>query len=725
METNKKQNKARTTGFFSNKKNKSLIRRFQVALIFWGLIVYIFALTGFWLLSNQVNQENAQRTAQLWATNLDMLSSPLFMSQSEDEFETIRRYIENFSEISYIKLYRADGIKVFGQYTAEDFHESNLPKFDKKKLKNFSQKQLKEGRTLNYELETDSSMMRVIAPVTTVSMAADNILDFDLKHSSKETVSVVGYIDLGLNSNDYRSQLTEYVLKGTLLMSLLFLLASVIARYLIERGLQPLRDLREPLVRLAKGETDVWVERSGDEEIVAISRALNTTISAIKTRDEKLQRLAEYDPLTGLLNKRSFIRLLDRERRRVVSEGDQSALFFIDLDQFKYINDTLGHASGDKLLVRIAKLLRDRKRAGDHVSRLGGDEFAVLAKSVNKQEAIDIAMSIVKSLYDFKFIEQGNTFNIYCSVGIGLIDSDEFTTEEVYSHADMACYCAKSQGRNRFYVYEPDELVKDKVDIGWSHRIADALANDRFKLNYQPIVSTAGEEQPCFEVLLRLIGSRGEVIAPNAFISIAERFGLATEIDYWVIERAMNALAKSNSEGKNWCFFINLSGQLFADPDFVDRVLMLFDTIAIDASQIVFELTERTAVGDINTASKKMKTLQQHGFKFAVDDFGSGFSSFSYLKHMPVEFVKIEGEFVERIMHDDVDRAMVKSMVDIAKACGKKIIAEYVGDKETLNLLKRYGVDYVQGFFIAKPEVKPIATRLKFNVPDNVSTLPV
>ncbi|MBL4827697.1 MAG: EAL domain-containing protein [Spongiibacteraceae bacterium] len=704
------------------KKNSSLIRRFQILLVAWGLVVYLVSVTGFWLLSNQIIEDNAQRKAQLWASKLDILSAPLYLSQGEGdgEFELIQRSINNISEISYIKLYYANGVDVLGQYTADDFPESNIPIFDRRGLQRISQEQLKDGHTLRYDMDKDSSLMRVIAPVSTVSMSADNILDFDLEADQQETVDVVGYIDLGLDFSADRHQVADYVVKGSLFISILFILASVIGRQLIERTLQPLRDLQEPLDRLGKGETDVLVMRNGDEEIEAISHALNTTVNAIKVRDKKLKQLADFDGLTGLINKRNFNKLLDQECRRIKNEGGSSALFFIDLDQFKYINDTLGHASGDQLLVRIAQLLRDHMRKNDVLARLGGDEFAVLASTIDRQEAIDIANTIVKALYEFRFTEQGKTFNIYCSVGIGLIDATGFSTEEIFSHADMACYCAKSQGRNRFHVYEPDAFIKDKFDIGWSYRIADALAGNKFELHYQPIVSTVGADQPCFEVLLRMIGDNGELIAPNSFISIAERFGLATEIDYWVIENAMRALEATNREGRHLCFYINLSGQLFADPDFVRRVIELLQPIGIDASQIVFELTERTAVGDIHNACQKMELLQGYGFEFAVDDFGSGFSSFTYLKHMPVKYVKIEGEFVEKITSNDVDWAMVKSMVDIAKACGKKVIAEYVGDQETFSLLKRYGVDYVQGFFIAKPNARPIVTRSLVSLPDTV-----
>ena len=693
---------------FSRKKNSSLIRRFQMVLVTWGTVVYLFAVTGFWYLSDQVIHENARRQAMLWVDKLDMLSTPLYVSGNNNEFGTIKRYIEGFSQVSYFRLYHANGTDVFSEYFSESFSKGQLPTFNPDMLNSASEQQLKDGYSVFFPLQDKSSVIRVVAPVTTVSTAPDQLLNFDLDSRQHETVAVIGYIDLGLNSDEYRKQLAQYILYGSLFISIVFLIAAIVGRILIEKTLQPLRDLREPLNRLAQGDTDVWLSRSGDDEIAAIGRALSTTISAIKGRDAQLQRLADYDALTGLVSKRRFHQLLDEERQRVISGADSSALFFIDLDQFKFVNETLGYASGDRLLVKIAALLSNCARKGDVVSRLGSDEFAVLAKSVDSKAAVEMAGSIIKSLYDFTFSEQGKTFNVYCSIGISLLSKNEFTTEEVFSQADMACFCAKSQGRNRYHMYEAQTLIKNKIDIAWSHRLADALANDKFQLHYQPIACTGGSDQLSFEVLLRMVGDSGELISPGAFIRVAECFGLATEIDYWVIENGMKALEACNQQGLYPRFYINLSGQLFSDPDFVGRVVHLLGVLQIDAKQIVFELTERTAVGDIQNASEKMRRLKAYGFEFAVDDFGSGFSSFSYLKHMPVKYVKIEGEFVERITYDEVDRAMVKSMVDIAKACGKKVIAEYVGNQETLNLLKHFGVDYVQGYFIAKPNVSPV-----------------
>lgn len=524
----------------------------------------------------------------------------------------------------------------------------------------------------------------------------------------QQAAELVGSRGGSLDFSEYQHELVQSIIKASLVILVIFLVAAMVGRVLIKQALKPLLDLREPLDRLARGDTDVWVDRNGDEEIVAISNALNSTIRAIKGRDKELRRLADFDALTGLLNKRSFDLVLQQEWQRVREHNDCSALFFIDLDQFKYVNDTAGHAAGDRLLVQVAELFSKRMRFDDVVCRLGGDEFAVLARSVSKADATELARSLVKSMQEFLFVDQGKTFNIYCSVGVVLIENDNYTAEEVFSNVDMACHMAKSEGRNRYSFFEATAIIKSKDDIGWSRKIADALSTDNFVLHYQPIVSLENEAMSSFEVLLRMNDINNELVSPKLFIPVAERFGLATEIDYWVIAASMKKLEILNRQGERVRFYVNLSGQLFVDDDFVDRVKAIFESVDICAEQIVFELTERTAVGNLDAASKKMRSLQKLGFEFAIDDFGSGFSSYSYLKHMPVEYVKIEGEFVERIAGDEVDRAMVKSMVDIAKACGKKVVAEYVCDQKTLDILREYGIDYVQGFFIAMPDAAPM-----------------
>lgn len=699
----------------SYKQRGSLVRRFQILLLSWGVLVYLIAVVGFWVVSSSALQYTFKQQAAHWVSRIDEMSAPLFMARGSEDLSAIQAYVDGIEAITYVSFFKGDGEQSIGSYVTSKSLQGKAPEFSPELIESYSLLELGESFSYSSSFNANQYLMRVVTPVSIISMNADDMLDFQFDEKQQETVKIIGYMDVGFDFSEYQRELVASIIQASVVILVIFIVAAIVGRNLTKRALKPLLDLREPLDRLARGDTDVWVDRNGDEEIVAISNALNSTIRAIKGRDKELRRLADFDALTGLFNKRSFDLVLQEEWQRVRDENDCSALFCIDLDQFKYVNDTVGHAAGDRLLVQVAELFSKRMRYDDVVCRLGGDEFAVLARSVSKADATELARSIVKSMQDFLFIDQGKTFNIYCSVGVVLIENDNYSAEEVFSNADMACYMAKSEGRNRYNFFEAMAISKNKDDIGWTRKIADALSADNFVLHYQPIVSLATEAMRSYEVLLRMNDSDGQLVSPNMFIPVAERFGLATEIDYWVIEASMKKLEMLNKEGEKIRFYVNLSGQLFLDDDFVDRVKAIFESVDISADQVVFELTERTAVGNLREASKKMESLQELGFQFAVDDFGSGFSSYSYLKHMPVEYVKIEGEFVERIVDDEVDRAMVKSMVDIAKACGKKVVAEYVCDQKTLDILRGYGIDYVQGFFIAKPEANPTA----------VSALPV
>lgn len=706
------------------RRRTSLVRRFQTLLMAWGLLIYVMAVAGFWFASSGVIKSTFEQHAEEWVPRISHIATPFLVSGSADSREEISDYLRSYSEVSYVRLYDANDMRLLSQYVRTGYREAASALLAGDQLQQLSIADLRSGKVSSMQAGDGQNLLRVIAPVTVNTGDASSL---DQQSRSR----VLGYLDMGINFTSYRDRLARNVLVGSVVISFIFLLAAIVGRQLITNALKPLLDLQQPLERLAKGEMDFLVHREGDEEIVAISRALNSTISAIKGRDAELRRLADFDELTGLINKRSFNNILDSERRRIARGNDTSALFFIDLDQFKYINDTLGHTAGDRLLVQVAELLKSRMRSDDVVCRLGGDEFAVLAKSVDKEGAIEIASGLVKSMYEFMFLEQGKAFNIYCSIGIALMENDGYTTEEVFARADMACYTAKAQGRNRFKFFDPESDEVSKIDIGWSHRIGHALANDEFVLHYQPIFGVTSDLTPSFEILVRMRGDSGELIPPNMFIPVAERFGLATEIDYWIIATAMSMLDEYNRQGRKIRFYVNLSGQLLEDPEFVDRVLDLSEHVEIDPGQMVFELTERAAVGNIQAASEKMEILRAHGFLFAVDDFGSGFSSFSYLKHMPVEFVKIEGEFVERLVEDEVDRALVKSMVEIAKACGKRVVAEYVCDQRTLEELKGFGIDYAQGFYLSEPLAEVEFTDFyasangDFSVPGRVQPTPI
>ncbi len=529
-------------------------------------------------------------------------------------------------------------------------------------------------------------------------------MDFDLEEDSVENYKIIGYLELGLDFSQYQNKLKKNIFIGSLAVAALFFIAAFFGRILIKRSLRPLTNMQKPLERLANGEIDVHVDGEGDEEIVAIATALNTTIKALKSRDEELRKLANYDALTGLLNKHNFNIQLKQEVQRTIDEGDSSALLFIDLDQFKHVNDNLGHAAGDRLLKQVADLLKNRIRTDDVISRFGGDEFTIIAKSIKERDARIIAESILKAMQQFVFVEAGQAFNIYCSIGVVLIESDSFTAEEVFSQADMSCFHAKSEGRNRYHMFDlsEQEELRKSADISWSKRISDAIQNDYFTLFYQPIVSLHGDKQEHYEVLLRMV-TEEETIHPNAFLPAAERLGVAIDIDYWVVRNALRKLSEFKADGRDVYLSINLSGRIFEANDLIEKIQRYISQYEVDTDHIVFEITEQTAVRHIEKASKTISELSALGCQFALDDFGVGFSSFNYLKRLPVDILKIDGDFITDMVKDPVDQAMVKSMIQIAKTLDKKITAEYVQDAATLEMLKRFGADYVQGFYLGKP----------------------
>jgi diguanylate cyclase (GGDEF)-like protein len=473
----------------------------------------------------------------------------------------------------------------------------------------------------------------------------------------------------------------------------------------VRRALAPLSALQTPLARLAQGDTEVQVSPAGDREIAAIGSALNVTIAAIRQRDAELRRLAENDPLTGLVNRASFMRELEAERTRLAQQGGESAVLFFDLDQFKYINDTLGHAAGDRLLVQVANVLRSRTRASDVVSRFGGDEFLVLARDVSLARASDIARSLNELMRDFSLVEGGQAMTVNFSIGIAMLDGDRHSNEEILAQADMACYAAKTRGRNRYHVYQPGEEERSRMtsDIGWSQRVKQAIREDRFRLVYQPIQGVRSGAVEHYEVLVRLPVEGGEVVLPGVFLPVAQRFGFLAEIDRWVIRHALAALAAVRAEGRDVCFSINLSSQGLEDATLLDLVREQLAQHGLPAGAVVFEITEQTAVRYLDHAQHVLQGLIGFGCRLALDDFGKGFSSLSYLKHLPVEFIKIDGAFVRNLGDDPIDQAMVRSIVQVAQALDKQTIAEFVQDQKSVELLRAAGVDYLQGYFIGRP----------------------
>jgi len=432
-------------------------------------------------------------------------------------------------------------------------------------------------------------------------------------------------------------------------------------------------------------------------------------ITEQKAFQHQLSYHAEHDTLTGIFNRKYFQEELERTVARVARNSSNCALFYIDLDQFKYINDTLGHAAGDRMLVDIAALLSTHVREGDLLARFGGDEFTLLLYNIGQQDVLRAAENFRALCDDYKFAANNMSFNISCSIGASLIDGTTNSAEEILSHADLACNMAKQQGRNRAHLYNPADLDKDGMaaDMEWAAQVREMLEHDRFQLVYQPIVSVSCGEILDYEVLVRMVCNDGKIILPGGFMPAAERFGLIHSVDRWIVRRAILQLGKMHERGQLANFSINLSGKAFEDHTLLPLIQDLLETTNLDPGCITFEITETAAIANLAAAEDFISALKDIGCQFALDDFGSGFSSFAYLKYLAVDKLKIDGAFVKGMAHSSVDQAMVESMNQVAHALGKQTVAECVENEETLIILKEMGIDRAQGNHIGRPSEVP------------------
>jgi diguanylate cyclase (GGDEF)-like protein/PAS domain S-box-containing protein len=423
----------------------------------------------------------------------------------------------------------------------------------------------------------------------------------------------------------------------------------------------------------------------------------------------RLAHLASHDPLTGLLNRREFERRVTMALVENQYDANQHAILYIDLDEFKVVNDTCGHAAGDELLRQIGALLRPRLREGDTLARLGGDEFGVLLEHCAAAPALAIAEGLRTAIGEFHFQWNQRSFKIGASLGVVEVAGGPHTLAGVLSAADAACYMAKDKGRNRVQMYSPesDEVTLRKGEMEWVNRIHRALAEDRFCLYAQPVEDTCGhgDGTPYTEVLLRLRDDAGELVPPTSFIPAAERYHLMPAIDRWVIRSAFAIIARqlASPNPPLGVFAINVSGASIGDDDFLDFVQAEFVRADVPHTSVCFEITETTAVASLSKATQFIDALRALGCRFALDDFGVGVSSFTYLKHLPVDYLKIDGSFVKDMLDDPVDYAMVEAIHRIGHLMGKKTIAESVEQRTALRALRAIGVDYAQGYGIAKP----------------------
>ncbi|MET0068368.1 MAG: EAL domain-containing protein [Candidatus Thiodiazotropha sp.] len=448
--------------------------------------------------------------------------------------------------------------------------------------------------------------------------------------------------------------------------------------------------------------------RKQDGQVIGVVMVFHDVTRA-REMAQTLSWQASHDSMTGLVNRAEFEQRLRVLLDQVREDRSRHAMLYLDLDQFKVVNDTSGHVAGDELLKQLAVLMSDLVRESDTLARLGGDEFGVLLAHCDLSHAQLVANLLREKIHEYRFIWQDKLFEIGASVGIVEITEVQNDISLILSHADIACYAAKDAGRNRVHVFQPDddELMQRHSEMLWISKITQAMEQERLELYCQAIVPTPGETEPIewYEILLRLRDIQGHLVPPGAFIPAAERYNLMPAVDRWVITHALENLQRMGAceETHRYRISINLSGASLNQEDTAAFILDQAGAFQIDPDQVCFEITETAAISNLAKAYRLMHDLKEQGFRFALDDFGTGVSSFNYLKNLPVDYLKIDGSFVRDMLNDSVDDAMVEMINQIGHVMGIRTIGEYVENAEILAALSRKGIDFAQGFHLHHP----------------------
>jgi diguanylate cyclase (GGDEF)-like protein/PAS domain S-box-containing protein len=482
-----------------------------------------------------------------------------------------------------------------------------------------------------------------------------------------------------------------------------------------------LRCLREGRV-IALAEHSVLINPQGHEVPIQDTAApirdrIGNIIGAVMvfhdvSRESRLFRQLSYqashDSLTGLINRREFENRLVTALDSAHKKGLRHALLYLDLDQFKVVNDTFGHTAGDELLRQVSDLVQAQLRSGDIVARLGGDEFGILLERCSQERAIEVAEAIRGAVEAHRFTWQDAFTSVRCSIGVVMIDDESPSVASLMSSADVACYSAKDMGRNQVHLYQQSDASVRHEEMKWVSRITSAVEENRLELFYQPIIAIGGKRPRGpghYELLLRMRDEDGELVSPDQFIPAAERYNLMSMLDRWVIREALSQLADRGSPGREARFTlaINLSGTSLSEDRFLEFVVNELEKQKLPKGAICFEITETAAISNLSRVIHFMQALKKLGCKFSLDDFGSGLSSFTYLKNLPVDYLKIDGQFIRNVAEDSVDESMVRAINEVGRAMGIETIAERVETRQVLDKLGDLGVAFAQGYFIARP----------------------
>ncbi len=470
---------------------------------------------------------------------------------------------------------------------------------------------------------------------------------------------------------------------------------------LVERPLQAQSLL--PLIELA-----LVLKQERDQNRIQQERTL-TELAEHKILEARLKYLILHDELTGVGNRRSLEQTLQLAIHHCQAYKQESALLYIDVDRFNVINDLEGHDTGDRLLVELVNLIRQTLSGKSAVARIGADEFCLFLPRADRKRAVEVAEAIRTAVNEFRFLTPNDCYHISVSIGITLLTPARHVhhPNELIAEAHQACFIAKTHGRNLVNLYDPKDMAATHFnDVRWVPKLRDALKQELFFLVFQPVIRLNDGLVSHYEVLLRMRDEEGQIYTPDVFIPVAERMGLIHSIDMWVIDHVIDFLAALSNDQAHLTLTVNLSGHAFHNPQLLPFLEDKLQATWITPKRLIFEITETAAIANFAQTRAMIAKLHALGCSFALDDFGTGFNSFEYLKNIPVDYIKIDGQFVQNLSDDATDRVLVRSMVEIAHTLDKKVIAEYVESSEVLQLLNGMGVDYVQGFLFGKPQTE-------------------
>ena len=675
------------------------------AALFGGLAIASLYFGGQWVL-----QDNYSRWALQWTEELNELAAPLYLDDDSEARFRLESFVERYPEIDRVSYFGKDGSSLFSVGSNSNEEQESVESLDESRLEDAVAVIGDEKPYLMQSGFLNPRQFEILAPVWTESMAEDDLFAFDADSAALEAkTQLLGFVGIHLDFMIFHNRLLANIKGAVLVLVVLIIVFALAGRRALRSALSSISDLQAPIQELAKGNLGVKFNPAEHREISDIVEALETTATALSERDARLLEIANHDSLTGLFNRRRFVEELKQETIAVMRRGHTSALLFVDLDQFKYINDSCGHQAGDRLIRKVADELLRSVRSDDVVARFGGDEFAILIRRTSIDGAHSAANTILTNMRRMSHVEDERVFHIHCSIGIAVMDGDHLYYDDLINKADVACRDAKMAGRNRavIYAHTDESQQQDVAGVGWVNQLRKALDEDSFELRFQPINDIHTGETTHHEVLIRLRGEDGKIIPPDAFLPSAARFGMMSEIDFWIIENAAKAYTKYSKKIDELKLSINVSANAFESDDLVQHVRQAFDAHNVDPRHIIFEITESLAGRHPPHVEQQIAAIRKMGCQFALDDFGTGYSSFSYLQKLQFDYIKIDGSFVEDVLNKPVDQKMIKLITEIGHEAGMKTIAEYVQDAESLALLEELGVDLAQGYFVGKPVREP------------------